>query len=103
MSSEQAWEDLWMAMIDLATQRGVGPMNALPGLWRVDLGDGWELAVNGQRETIAALPPFHAGVTCGGFPVAVFNPYGGVFVGSDTDRSIEDLTGMVRATSKVTP
>lgn len=75
-------------IVRLAAKRGVTGINALPGCWEVELGDGWSFALNGHGTTVqcskgANVPPYNAYVEWQETPVGFCDPHGGVFMGGD--------------------
>lgn len=66
------------------------------GHWMLDLADGWQLEVNGTKDTIGHLPPWNSVVSHGGLPVVMFDAAGGMQVGhGGEEAAIEALKAAV--------
>lgn len=80
---------------DLAMALKAHPLNQYPGLWDYRFGD-WHVYVNAHREPMKTtegvlVPPFNAYVERLGWPVMVFDGFGGSCVGDGEDAFIEAL------------
>lgn len=84
-------------VVDLAEVLGVENIKELEGCWEYRFGDKWLLKMNGHPEEIDGVPAFHCYMERGGFPAAVFNPYGGTTLGGSEDELIAVLDEAIRA------
>ncbi len=75
MSSEDIAE-AFAVVVMLAEALGVESIKDLPGLWTVDIDGQWKVSVNGHKETVDFVPPFHAAVEFNGWPAGIFSPRG---------------------------
>ena len=92
MSDEKpAVDDQWervcavaMAIADFALASGISNINRIPGTHKARVDDQWEIEVNGHRETVNGIPPFHMAVLFHGWPAGIFHPVeGGLFAAGD--------------------
>lgn len=68
----------------IAEKNGVSKINELDGLWEHKVNSSWEIKVNGHRETIDGVPPFHALVIFNGWSAGLVSPFGGVIANEDS-------------------
>jgi hypothetical protein len=63
---------------ELALALGVRNIGSLPGLWTCDIDEHWRVSLNGHKEEIDKVPPYHCAVEWNGFPAGLFSPAGGI-------------------------
>ena len=76
---------LMAAVVELAEARKRIPV----GHWRVDLGNGYELEVNGTSETVNSIAPWESMIYREGLPLASFNAAGGIVLSDSEDYLID--------------
>lgn len=69
--------EAFIAVVELAESLGVSHLNELPGLWTIDVDSQWSISVNGHKEPIGHVPPYHVEVAFNGWPAGLFSPAGG--------------------------
>ena len=80
--TEDVLLDAWVHIGTIAAAAGVVPLNQHPGLWEFEVGP-WKLQVNGRREKIGDVPPYHAFVEFNGWPAGLIHPYGGTIAAGE--------------------
>lgn len=83
--------EAWGELAAYWKRRGdVPPMNEIPGLWEFDLGAEWHVKVNGHKEEIDGVAPYHMVAEYNGWPALFGNPYGGVSMFITPELRAED-------------
>lgn len=95
MSQTQPLTEAMTKVADLALALKAQPLNQYPGLWEYRFGD-WTLYVNGHRMPMATagdvlVSPFNAYVERQGWPVMIFDGFGGTVVGDGEDAFLAAL------------
>lgn len=89
--------ELMLQVADLAEAHGRIPV----GDWQIDLEPGFRLRVNGTNTKRDSLPPWHAMITnTDGFPLFLFNPYGGSVIGSDPNAEDSAIVMLARCVER---
>lgn len=97
---EQRFNLAFARAMQLHAALDVPPLTELHDrIWRHDLGDGWRLVANGNREAVDAIPGYHIAVFRHDLPVVVCGPYHGITVGGETNEEsfIARVEGHLRA------
>lgn len=84
---------LFFRAAELHAALGLEPLNRAPGLWVQDLGEGWQIKVNGHPKIIDGIPHCHLVGLYRGLPVVFCTPDDGLSVGGPdptTGRTAED-------------
>ena len=85
--------ELMALVVELAEAYGHLPV----GHWTIDLEPGWQLTVNGTKDEIDHVPPWHAMMTRRGFPVVIFDSADGTAMWQGEDEAIAVLQRAVAA------
>ena len=93
--------EVFVELSYLAEALGVAPLKDRLGLWECDLGDGWEIAVNGHEETLTdsrggKVEPFVCRCYWHGWPAGEFSPYGG-YIAAGSVANLDSLLAAIRA------
>lgn len=91
--------EAFVAIIRLAEKLGVKSIKDLPGLWELAIDEHWKIRVNGHKEEIDAIPPFHCAVEFNGWPAGLFSPQGGVIAAGDCANERTFIEACERRTS----
>lgn len=84
---QQAFADIWDALMRIAKVDGVVPLNKHEGLWRCTVDGRWVFWVNGHREPISVneikVLPYQVYVEYNGWPAGSFDPHAGVIAAGE--------------------
>ena len=81
--------EAFILIAELADALGISDLAAQPGPWVCEVDDNWTLGVNAGTDKVRIeqvhlpVPPFHAGIARGGFPVGLISPYGGTMLADE--------------------
>ncbi len=86
------------SIVELAHAMKVTKIKDIPGLWEVEVGK-YLIKVNGHKETIDNVLPFHAYIEYNGWPFGIINPYAGT-LGAGSEANEDDFINVVKAEIK---
>ena len=80
---EQSLTVTFVLIAELVAAKGVQRISQPPGLWCCDVNKHWHVEVNGHDEDIDSVPPYHARITCNGWPAELVSTYEDVIVAGE--------------------
>ena len=97
-------DDIWTEIVNLHNRLDLRPLNEL-GVWRLELPDGWYMAVNGTSEPQTVEPdggmgfdvaPYHAAFWFNGWLAGEVHPVAGGLLAAGDAANAESLLAALR-------
>ena len=91
---EEQYSIAFNSIVDLAHAMNVTNIKDTPGLWEVEVGR-YLIKVNGHKEAIDNILPFHAYIEYNGWPFGIINPYTGT-MGAGSEANEDDFINVLK-------